>query len=389
MITHCPLCESDDLFVFLQRTAVPVHQNLPLDSPAAALGVPRGDLRIACCRQCGFVTNTAFQEELLQYGEGYENDQTFSARFDEHVDGLVTRLVDAGTRNQFIVEVGCGRGYFLKRLCEQGPNRGVGFDPSYQGPDALDGGQVRFVRDFYGSQHSDVHPDIVICRHVIEHVPSPMKLLDAIRDALNGNARAHLAFETPTVEWILGGLVLEDFFYEHCSYFSSHSLAFAFRKAGFDMQSVDTVFGGQYLWLNAAYDGMARRRVVAPPSTVHLLELATRYHECEARRTHDLRDRLKAVRASGPVAVWGAGAKGVTFLNLLDPDASLVECVVDINRRKQGKYLPGTGHPIVGVAELAQRGVRHVVIMNVNYADEIGASISRERLDIAIHTDMT
>jgi hypothetical protein len=48
-----------------------VHQNLPLSTREAARGVPRGELRLACCRTCGFVTNLAYSESLLRYGAGY------------------------------------------------------------------------------------------------------------------------------------------------------------------------------------------------------------------------------------------------------------------------------------------------------------------------------
>ena len=38
-------------------------------------------------------------------------------------------------------------------------------------------------------------------------------------------------------------------------------------------------------------------------------------------------------------AIWGAGAKGFTFLNILDKNASLIKYVVDINPKKQNKYI--------------------------------------------------
>ena len=34
--------------------------------------------RLACCRACGFIGNTAFRAELTEYGESYDNDQTWS-----------------------------------------------------------------------------------------------------------------------------------------------------------------------------------------------------------------------------------------------------------------------------------------------------------------------
>ncbi len=387
-MSGCPLCKGHDLFVFLERNAVPVHQNLLMDSPSAARAITRGALRIACCRHCGFVTNTAFREDLLQYGETYENDQTCSPTFDLHVENLVNRLVAAGVRRKFIVEVGCGRGSFLRRLCERGESTGIGFDPSYVGPEVVDDGRVTFVREYYGLQHADVRPDVVVCRHVIEHVPNPLDLLDALRVALDGRKHAELAFETPTVEWILEDVVVQDFFYEHCSYFSAESLAYAFECAGFSVRSIDRVFGGQYLLLLAAYDGLAKMtQPPKAPSAKDIIGRASRYRDKEAHRIAGLRSRLEDMRRSGPIAVWGAGAKGVTFLQLVDPDATIVDCVVDINPRKQKKFIAGTGHPIVGVSDLRQRDVRSAVVMNANYANEIRSAVAQEGLNVAIEVE--
>jgi len=70
------------------------------------------------------------------------------------------------------------------------------------------------------------------------------------------------------------------------------------------------------------------------------------------------------------VAIWGAAAKGVTLANLIDPDATLLACIVDINPNKQGKFLPGSAHPIVGPAEMGTLGVRTALVTNPNYFEE-------------------
>jgi hypothetical protein len=80
--------------------------------------------------------------------------------------------------------------------------------------------------------------------------------------------------------------------------------------------------------------------------------------------------RLHELKTRGKIALWGAGAKGATFANLVDPDCTLIDCVVDLNPNKQGRYIPGTGHPIVAPTELASRGVKIAVLMNPNYREE-------------------
>ncbi|MHC5009541.1 MAG: methyltransferase domain-containing protein, partial [Planctomycetota bacterium] len=225
--SFCPVCEGGDTFVFLERAAVPVHQNLLLDSPEAARGMARGRLRMRCCERCGFAWNEAFDPGLLEYGPSYENTQTWSPAFRTHVDDRVSHLVeDEGVRDCTVVEVGCGKGRFIREIVsrEDTGNRGYGFDPSYVGPETDLDGRLRFEKRFYDAAAADVRADVVVCRHVIEHVERPLDLLSAVRGALGNAEKARVYFETPCLQWILEGGVVWDLFYEHCSLFTAASL---------------------------------------------------------------------------------------------------------------------------------------------------------------------
>ncbi|MNY47131.1 hypothetical protein D3C86_1823740 [compost metagenome] len=84
------------------------------------------------------------------------------------------------------------------------------------------------------------------------------------------------------------------------------------------------------------------------------------------------------------VALWGAGAKGVTFANLLDPARKLIDCIVDLNPDKQGKFIPGSGHPIINYEELQEREINAIIVMNPNYEAEIRQLI----LDLGLSIDI-
>jgi SAM-dependent methyltransferase len=371
-MTRCPVCGAAAGPPFLTREAVPVHQNLPLRTAAEARAVALGRLDMVACAGCGFVFNAAFDAALPRYGAGYDNTQSCSSAFDRHVTDRVRHLVEArGVRGARIVEVGCGKGDFLRRLVgwPGADNCGIGFDPAYAGP-ADHGPRLRFERRRYGPDCADTAADVVVCRHVIEHVAEPLALLAAVRAALSGRPSARVYFETPDVAWSLRNGVAWDFFYEHCSLFTAGALAQAFARAGFPRATVRTVFADQYLWLEAEPGDATATRADA----AELVRLAHRYGAAEATRLARWRERLGAL-AGGTVAVWGAGAKGVTFAGLADPDASRIDCLIDINPAKQGLFVPGTGHPIVAPAALAGRGVRHVVLMNPAYRDEVAAML--------------
>lgn len=366
---HCPVCENGQPRPFLRRSQVPVHQNLVVNSQETARTVTRGELDLVICDACGFVFNQAFDLSRLSYGEDYDNTQSCSAYFDAYLDGLVRDMVERqGVHNCTIVEVGCGKGHFLKKLVNYpgANNTGFGFDPSYVGPLTDLGGLVQFRTCYYDQSCTDIAADVVVCRHVIEHVPEPLEILRSVRAALESSPKARVFFETPCVEWILHHRVIWDFFYEHCSLFTAESLGLAFRRAGFAVECVEQIFGGQYLWLEARVADIDE----ALPIVCETVRLATAYAADEQELGEVWWGRLRDLSQNGKVALWGAGAKGATFANLVDPRRTLIDCVVDLNPNKQGRFIAGTGHPIVSPAELPGRGVRNAVLMNPNYREE-------------------
>ena len=360
----CPVCGGGDSEVFLERRGVPVHQNLLFRTPEEAAQAARGDLVMAICLTCEFIFNSAFDPELLQYGADYENDQTHSPAFDAHVDALVRMLVETrGVRDSEIVEVGCGNGYFLRRLVSwpASGNTGIGYDPSYRGPSTELDGRLRFERRSYGNGETGVRPNVVLSRHVIEHIAEPRRLMEAIRSAIGGSHEVRLFLETPSVGWILRNRVIWDFFYEHCSLFDHGSMARLLNKAGFEVLSLETIFNEQYLWVEAR---PGNETYVASGS---LLQLARDFGSSQQQEVKKWRDKVASLAAKGKVALWGAGAKGVTFAGLIDGGRELIDCLIDINPEKQGRYVPLSAHPIVDVRTAHERGVRHAVLMNPNY----------------------
>ena len=96
------------------------------------------------------------------------------------------------------------------------------------------------------------------------------------------------------------------------------------------------------------------------------------------------REQVDQLRQRGQVALWGAGAKGVTLANLLDSERERFACVVDLNPHKQGGAIPGTGHPIVAPQELKNRQIKTAILMNPNYRQENLALLHELNLNIEL-----
>jgi hypothetical protein len=373
--SDCPVCGSASTEQFLDREGVPVHQNLLMRSAADARQIGRGRLAMTACSDCGFVFNAAFDESLMSYNQDYENTQVHSPAFNDYVDGLVqTTLGESGVRGGTIVEVGCGKGDFIKRLLNHDPTaRGYGFDPSYLGPDVVADGRLRFEKRFYDATCASLKSDIVVCRHVIEHIPQPPLIVNSVRSAVTAASAAHVFFETPCVDWILRNKVTWDFFYEHCSLFTAASLTTLFERCGFAVQSVKHVFGGQYLWLHARPTDLSNHFSRNPGATP---AMAREFTAVEQQRNRDWNELVRQQSQRGRIVLWGAGAKAVTFANLIDPGCEWIQAIVDVNPSKQGKFLAGSGHPIVSPEALTEIQPASVLILNPNYRDEIARQLA-------------
>lgn len=383
----CPVCESRRHVACIDRDPVPVFQNALYANATKARAATTGRLAIHFCRDCGFGFNAAFEPRLVAYGPNYENDQTLSRVFSAHVDDMAGKVLKALNRklSPVILEIGCGQGYFLERLAKLSSRplgAIVGFDPSFRG-------EVKYPlkiwpRHFDRAATKDIQGaiDAIISRHVIEHVVDPVAFLKTVHAALPKESGVDLFLETPCVEWILSGCVVQDFFYEHCSYFTADTLAYCLRRAGFVVDLMEHVFSGQYLWAKAR---PARTVSAALPDASPQLAMAERLSEQGSAIAQRRREEIgQIVSAGGKVAIWGAGAKGATFASIIDPRREIIDCLIDVNPKKQGNFVPITAHPIVAALEGAARGVTTVVIMNPNYRAEIEAMVRSQFLPFTL-----
>ena len=381
----CPVCGADRARPVITLDAVPVLCNQLWPDTASARAAPHATLALTICEACGHLWNTAFEPDRVTYDPSYESSLHHSAAFRAFADGLARRLVEAhGLRGARVVEMGSGQGDFLARLVAAGMARATGFDPSFRG-NAAPG--VTIHATLFDPEMTEERGDLVLSRHVLEHLADLRGALAALLSALDPDGARAVYVEVPNALWTLTEGGVWDLIYEHVSYFTPASLRRLAAEIGLLHIEITPCFGGQYLSLDARAGAPPVARPVGGAEVAGLVAAADAFAAQVETMRRDWAARLADWRGEGrQIVLWGAGAKGVTFLNIVEGTGAIGH-VVDISPDKRGRYVPGAGHRIEGPEEMAQaaRGPIEVIAMNPLYRDEIALRLAALGVAARLH----
>ena len=352
----CPLTGSTNVKIIYEQKSVPLIQNKVYATKEQAVNAPCIDVILAQSLHNGFVFSANFNESIIDYDAAYQNEQSNSVYFRRHLEHVIEIMRNNNTLNGKVVEIGCGKAYFLEMLLDRGVNI-TGFDPTYEGH------STKVVKDFFSDKYSDIGAEFIILRHTLEHIAHPFNFIKTIAAANKHKGKIYI--EVPTFDWITAHNATEDIFYEHCNYFTLATLQMLFTKS-----TGGHFFNGQYFYVIA---DLADVKSALEPQTITPYEIK-------------FKDRIneydKLISGLKNTAIWGAGAKGSTFLNLLDKECKKVKCVVDINPKKQHQFIGGTGHFIIKPEALAEQMIENIIVMNSNYIDEIKKTIEPQHINL-------
>jgi SAM-dependent methyltransferase len=380
VIPSCGACGANrsSLEVVHTQSDVPVHSNLLLGTREAALDFPTGTMQLAVCTACGFLANADHDPAMEAYSADQEESQGCSPRFRQFSSALAQRLVEQhGLRGRPVIEIGCGKAEFLAELIEAGAATGIGIDPLARA-DRVDAERLQLRAERLGPQHVGLPAAAIVCRHTLEHIWRPASFLARVRALAEGAGTDPVVFfEVPDVGRVLREGAFWDVYYEHCGYFTPGSLGRTFRRAGFGVTGLELAYDDQYVWLEARLDG---GRDFDLEDGVD--DIVTAARDYGARLDEVVAHWQRVIGdADGDVAVWGGGSKAVAFLSTLGAEAAgRVASVVDINPHKQGKFLAGSGHPVIGPDDLVARPPSLVIAMNPVYVEEITADLRRRSI---------
>jgi len=370
----CNSCGATRLVGFYEARSLPTQTTVLLESQADAEAYPVGDLLLGFCSECGFIQNTLFEPQLVNYSQPTEESQAFSPKFQSFARELADHLMDRfQLRGKTIFEVGCGKGDFLALLAARGIGHGIGMDPGFLPNRQLDNSILEFVREEYGAAHVDMTGDLIVARHFMEHVPNVGDFFGWLAKSVAATSGGVLYVEVPDTTRVLEEGAFWDVYYEHCSYFTVASLDAAMRRAGLRPTQIELGYENQYLMAEAVVEPTEWAQSEADVRSLETSVVS--FVKRVGSTIGSWRKKIGSHLESGdPVVLWGGSSKAVAFLSTIGIGPV---SVVDINPHKQGMWLPSVAVEVQSPEVLQNLRPGLVIPMNSIYVEEIQEDLSR------------
>lgn len=390
-----PLMTLDDMPASAQN--IPAASELAEDHPLS--------LTLCQCPSCGLVQFDTepvdYYRDVIRAGGG---TRTMTRLRHEEYARLLTAMQEHHIHGRRIVEVGCGRGEFLRmwqNLAEDPEGaaalaRDQARDPLSGQPNAAPLHLVglehkpslveeanavadKKYRVYEGFATGDVrYPegpfDAFVQFNFLEHQPDPCDMLRNIGRNLKPHALGLIT--VPSFEYILRYNGYYELLRDHIANYTEFTLQKLLQDCGFELLSMDLVN-------RDTIEAIVRK---ADPDELSELHYSGRLIDVSALR--DSYDRLSASvnahidhlsESHRTMAIWGASHQGFT-LAATTKLGGRVEYIIDSAPFKQGRFSPASHIPIVAPDYAVAHPVDEILIVAPGYTDEI-AGIIRERFD--------
>ena len=390
-----PLMTLDDMPASAQN--IPAASELAEDHPLS--------LTLCQCPSCGLVQFDTepvdYYRDVIRAGGG---TRTMTRLRHEEYARLLTAMQEHHIHGRRIVEVGCGRGEFLRmwqnlaedpegaaalaRDQERDPLSGqpnaaplhlVGLEHKPSLVEEANAVADKKYRVYEGFATGDVrYPegpfDAFVQFNFLEHQPDPCDMLRNIGRNLKPQALGLIT--VPSFEYILRYNGYYELLRDHIANYTEFTLQKLLQDCGFELLSMDLVN-------RDTIEAIVRK---ADPDELSELHYSGRLIDVSALR--DSYDRLSASvnahidhlsESQRTMAIWGASHQGFT-LAATTKLSGRVEYIIDSAPFKQGRFSPASHIPIVAPDYAVAHPVDEILIVAPGYTDEI-AGIIRERFD--------
>ncbi|KPJ55322.1 hypothetical protein AMJ47_00405 [Parcubacteria bacterium DG_72] len=338
--------------------------NKPVKMPGFGKTV---DMGIGYCQECFHISSDVAEKagwdeaEKTIYKELYDswtptNLSSSQKEYNESLFDWLRKLIPKGS----VLEIGCYDGSFLNLFKEDGwtckgvePSVGAKIAKEKHGLDVIDG-------FFKAGQFEKNKFDLVIVKHVIEHVSNPLEFSKEAADLVKEGG--FLYIEVPNSYVSLHDMYFPEFHVDHLSYFTIPSIEKLLQRiGGFEIIKLESTWAYmKFPFIHILAKKTGKNNI---ETSCCLLDHSIKKSIVKFKQYHNiyLKNLKNIAQNSKKTAIWGTGSCGIQFAidGEFEKDKTIV---IDPNLANKGKYLTVTGHLVHNPAVLKEKQVESLLV---------------------------
>lgn len=280
--------------------------------------------------------------------------KTLVDHFEEVAEELSKNLPSKG--NEFILEIGCNDGTFIKALERRGV-KALGIDPATNVVTPLIKQGLPIINDYFSQNLAkDMVKkfgkfDCVFSFNTLAHIEDMHDIVRGVKEVLKPDG--FLSFEVHYLGSLIKEAQYDMIYHEHQYYYSLLTLIKFFAMYDmkiYDAKSIDIHGGSIQVYVQNKNTGKhatsKRIREFAKNEEEQSLDKVETFKSFAARieknkaKLLNLLSRLK--RQNKKIVGYGASGRGTIIMNYCGLDKTFLDFVIDDAPAKQGTYTPGT-----------------------------------------------
>ena len=305
-----------------------------------------------------------------------------SKSFREHFVNATKKYIKdfkLNKKKSYIIDVGSNDGVALKPFKDLGFKNILGIEPAKNLAKSANKNKIKTFNGFLDKNNLNKikkNADLILASNVFAHSDKLKEMAECMFKLLNKNGS--IIIEVQYLLNTLKDLTFDNIYHEHYNYWSLISLTNFFKKFEaviYRVEKINTHGGSIRVYIKKNKKTKIERSVkelIREEEKFGIKKYKT-YQEF-AEKVYKIRDNIRKnifnlKRKNKKIIGYGSPAKATTALNFFGI-SNEIDCIIEDNKLKHGKYLPGMKIPIVSINDINGKP-DCVLVLAWNFFEEI------------------
>jgi len=380
---HCVLCSSQNIESAIDFGTTPLANSYPLKKSSKEKYF---NLSCVICNDCGHLQLKELINPKLMF-DNYLYVSGTSKVLVDHFKSYTNKVIKKIRLNKksSILDIACNDGTFLNFFVKKNFAKVVGVDPAknlrrYNKEKGIDI-NVGYFSSNYSKKLKKKYGkfDLITANNVFAHSPNLQDFTQGVKNLLS--KEGVFVLEVSYLGTVLKKKTFDTIYHEHMSYHSLTPLLSFFKRFKleiFDFELIKAQGGSIRVYISHKKSKkLSTNKInnqIKKEKSQHLFEKKTyiKFYNKILNQKKKLRKILNNIKAlNHNIIGYGAPAKLTTLSHVLDFNKNDFNIVIDDNKLKQNRYIPGKKMLIKNSNYLNQLKKSYIIILAWNFSESI------------------